>query len=382
MYETLSSVLKRADDMGINIGYALVYQCLKTITMISPNPQLTSLASNTIARFLSSESHNLKYIGITGLASIVKIDPKYTLEYQGLVVDCLEDTDDTLKIKTLDLLYKMTNNVNVQPIVERLLSYLKEAPIEQSSRKDLVNKISVLSDSFAPNQNWYVRNMNKLFEIGGDQITEELTNKFIWSISEYERAEQGEKFRQSTIKIYLKILKKNPNIPDALMQVIAWILGEYGSNQPEAKVRTILNLLSQFSYGTFEHERTRASILLALTKLHSSLNFEQNDYVEQIMGDYLFSRDLEVQQRSIEYKFMKEKTSQLPNSCKDLIFRIPLTETQVAQESLDMNLSFLDGVVQQQLAEGKPAYDASKCQATRDDDEGDTSAGLVFTPYQ
>lgn len=81
MYEILTNVLRRADDMGINIGYALVYQCLKTITMISPNPALTALASQTIARFLSSESHNLKYIGITGLASIVKIDPKYTLEY-------------------------------------------------------------------------------------------------------------------------------------------------------------------------------------------------------------------------------------------------------------------------------------------------------------
>ena len=67
------------------------------------------MASATIARFLQSETHNLKYIGITGLASIVKIDAKHTLEYQGLVVDCLEDTDDTLKIKTLDLLYKMTN---------------------------------------------------------------------------------------------------------------------------------------------------------------------------------------------------------------------------------------------------------------------------------
>ena len=171
MYEILTNVLRRADDMGINIGYALVYQCLKTITTIYPNQSLTTLASQTISRFLSSQSHNLKYIGITGLASIVKIDPSYTLEYQALVVDCLEDTDDTLKIKTLDLLYKMTNNVNVEAIVERLLSYLKEAPIEASSRKDLVNKISNLGENFAPNQNWYVRNMNKLFEIGGDQIT-------------------------------------------------------------------------------------------------------------------------------------------------------------------------------------------------------------------
>ena len=79
------------------------------------------------------------------------------------------------------------------------------------------------------------------------------------------------------------------------MQVIAWILGEYGSNQPEAKVRQILNLLAQFSYGTFEDESTRAAILLGLTKLHNALNFEANEYVSQVMGDYLFSRHLEVQ---------------------------------------------------------------------------------------
>jgi len=98
-----------------------------------------------------------------------------------------------------------------------LLNYLKEAPIEAGSRKDLVNKISILGEKFAPNQNWYVKNMNRLFEIGGNQITNDLTNKFIASISEYERDENGEKFRDSTIKIYLKILKKNTNIPDALM---------------------------------------------------------------------------------------------------------------------------------------------------------------------
>jgi len=43
-----------------------------------------------------------------------------------------------LKIKTLDLLYKMTNKQNVEAIVDKLLVYLKEAPIEAGSRNDLV----------------------------------------------------------------------------------------------------------------------------------------------------------------------------------------------------------------------------------------------------
>ena len=63
-----------------------------------------------------------------------------------MVVDCLEDADDTLKIKTLDLLFKMTNKQNVEPIVDKLLSYLKDAPIESSTRKDLVMKISQLAE--------------------------------------------------------------------------------------------------------------------------------------------------------------------------------------------------------------------------------------------
>lgn len=174
-------------------------------------------ATTTISRFLSSESHNLKYIGITGLAYIVKIDPKYTLNYQSLVVDCLEDADDTLKIKTLDLLFRMTNKHNIEAIVEKLLSYLKVAPTESNVRKDLVIKINSLCEQYSPNKNWYVRTMNKLYEIGGDLITTDLSNKFIMSISEYEKEIDGEKFRDSTITIYLKMIKKNPNIPDAML---------------------------------------------------------------------------------------------------------------------------------------------------------------------
>ena len=55
--------------------------------------------------------------------------------------------------------------------MEKLLSFLKAAPVESSARKDLVVKINILGEKFAPNKNWYVRTMNKVFELGGDFIT-------------------------------------------------------------------------------------------------------------------------------------------------------------------------------------------------------------------
>ena len=67
MYEIITTVIKRSDDSAINVGYALVYQCLRTICCIFPSQDLLDLATITISRFLSSSSKNLKYMGIMGL---------------------------------------------------------------------------------------------------------------------------------------------------------------------------------------------------------------------------------------------------------------------------------------------------------------------------
>ena len=37
MHEIITTVIKRSDDSAINVGYALVYQCLRTITRIYPS---------------------------------------------------------------------------------------------------------------------------------------------------------------------------------------------------------------------------------------------------------------------------------------------------------------------------------------------------------
>jgi hypothetical protein len=138
--------------------------------------------------------------------------------------------------------------------------------------------------------------MNRLYEMGGDIITPDLSNKFITSISEYEKEIDGEKFREATMSTYLKILKKNPRIPDSMLQVIAWIMGEYGASLPDQKKKMkILDYLSEAAYMPLENEMTRSYILVALTKMHMAVDFEENLKVEVVMDDYVSSKHVDVQ---------------------------------------------------------------------------------------
>ena len=104
----------------------IVYEVVQTVTSIYPNTVLLDAAATSISRFIRSDSHNLKYIGIKGLTAIVKDHPRsqpplpslliihltltrpslrYAADHQMAVIDCLEDPDETLKRKTVWNLY-------------------------------------------------------------------------------------------------------------------------------------------------------------------------------------------------------------------------------------------------------------------------------------
>lgn len=133
------------------------------------------------------------------------------------VIDCLEDPDETLKRKTvyiaviyltctqclihiamfyslqLDLLFRMTNSVNVEFIVEKLLASLAAAT-DDHFRTDLVNRITQCAERFAPSNAWYVTTMVHVFELAGDKVKMSVAQTLMQLVAEgsEDQGEDGE----------------------------------------------------------------------------------------------------------------------------------------------------------------------------------------------
>ena len=353
MYEIIGQCLRRADDTGINIGYAIVYQCLKTICIIYPNPHLIELASNTISRFLSSDSPNLRCTGINGLTLIIQINPNYVMTHQQVIVDCLEENDETLKKNTFELLYKMTNLKNVEVIVDKMMNYLKHTTLESVSKKDILTKITELTERFAPSKSWFIKVMNELFVNFGEMITDDILSKLIKIINEWEReTDDIEEFKKFTIENYATIVENYAALPDSLVKLLAWVTGEYTNKlyfNDQNKIKQILEMLTYLLNKAYDDDMTKCLLISAIAKIHSNLNFIPLDYLNEVIEKYSRDKNPEIQQRCLEYKRIQSKNA--------IIEKNQFTTINDEFE-LDTSLPFLNSFVQQR-ANGK-FYDENK----------------------
>ena len=352
MYEILGQCLRRADDTGINIGYAIVYQCLKTICTIYPNSHLIELASTTISRFLSSESPNLRCTGINGLTLIIQINPNYVMSHQKIIVDCLEENDETLKKNTFELLYKMTNLKNVEVIVDKMMNYLKHTTLENQSKKDILQKITELTERFAPNKTWFIKIMNDLFVNFGDMITDEILSKLIAIITEWEsETDDLNEFKRYTIENYATIVENYSVLSESFVKLMAWVIGEYTCklyfNDTE-KIKGIIQMLSYLLNKTYDDEMTKCLLISAIAKINSNINYSEQNLVNDIMERYSREKNTELQQRCLEYKRLQLRNVPIEKNSFTKIEETP---------NIDFNLNFLNDFVREK-SNGKN-YDSS-----------------------
>lgn len=393
MYETLQEVMKRA-DIGINVGYAIVYECVRTITHIYPNADLIEEASLSISRFISSDNHNLKYLGVNSLAAIVQIDAKYAAEHQMTVVDCLEDPDETLRRKTVTLLVSMTNPQNVTVIVQKLIAFLRTTT-DVFLRKELVTNITEVAENHAPHTFWYIDTINEVFEIAGAVVKPDVAHSLMKLIQEsaMEAVEVPPESPEEDIRVfaadtYAALLTKKV-IPDILLQVICWVLGEYGHLSQEDDRHGIISKLVGALERPVDDESTKSWVFSALIKqvahlpTSSASPLDDVPEVKAAISKYQHSIVVDLQQRAHEFaEFVKN-----PQTMRAVL---PLDGEEV---EVDSKLGFLDGFVQAALSNGARPYqsqderDAAREEESRGFEERqrknqEKSSSLQFQPYQ
>merc|ERR1719215_68578 len=322
-------------------------------------------------------------------------------------MDCLESPDITLAHRTLELLYRMTNPHNVEFIVEKLVDFLRggqEYHSDEHLQRNLTFKIANLAERFAPSNEWYVETITQLLEISGDIPScktglNKVGNQLMQLIAEGEGGgEDDQEFddsadislRRSTVNTYIAILLSSSKpilqYPDIFIQIMSWILGEYGYLADKMTVEGILERISQLilkkdSSAISDNIDLSASKAMTTRYLFNAI-FKLvaqagscPPVASNLIKKYMFSHDVELQQRCVEFDRLLTVGSNVMGdilpidaSCEDL--------------SDEVELDFLDDYVQQKLHSGASPYSPVEYE---DDDYLQSSSmdkpAFNMTPY-
>ncbi|KAL4565180.1 hypothetical protein LXL04_029265 [Taraxacum kok-saghyz] len=354
MYTVIGDIMRKSDTTS-NIGNAILYECICCISSIQPSPKLLETAADSIAKFLKSESHNLKYMGIDALGRLIRISPDIAEQHQLAVIDCLEDPDDTLKRKTFELLYKMTKSSNVEVIVDRMIDYM--ISINDSHYKtETASRCVELAEQFAPTNHWFIQTMNKVFQHAGDLVNPKVGHNLMRLIAEgfgEDDESADSQLRSSAVESYLKIVDE-PKLPSAFLQVICWVLGEYGTADGKYSATYISGKLCDVAEAHSSDDIVKAYAVTALMKVYSfekaaGRKFSLLPECQTLLEEMCASHSSDLQQRAYEFQAILDLDANamdnimpLDASCEDI--------------EIDKNLSFLDSYVHKSLEEGAEPY--------------------------
>lgn len=93
------------------------------------------------------------------MSKILKTHPKSVQAHKDLIMQCLDDKDESIRLRALDLLYGMVSKKNLMEIIKKLMLHMDKAE-GTTYRDELLRKIiqicSQNSYQFITNFEWYI----------------------------------------------------------------------------------------------------------------------------------------------------------------------------------------------------------------------------------
>merc|ERR1739838_1080769 len=174
MIEPLTNLIHSTSAMS------LLYECINTVIAVLISIS-TGMPNHTAAiqlcvqklRILIEDSgQNLKYLGLLAMSQILKTHPKAVQAHKDLILQCLDDKDESIRLRALDLLFGMVSKKNLMEIIQKLLAQVDRAE-GTMYRDELLQKIILICSQnnfqYITNFEWYISVLVELCGMEGTQ---------------------------------------------------------------------------------------------------------------------------------------------------------------------------------------------------------------------
>ena len=258
---------------------------------------------------IEDSDQNLKYLGLLAMSKILKTHPKSVQAHKDLILACLDDKDESIRLRALDLLYGMVSKKNLMEIVNRLLGHMERA--EGSVYRDelLLKVIEICSQesyTHVTNFEWYLTVLVELIQLEsgskhGSVIAEQLLDVTI-------RVETVRKFSVNEMANLIDAFpcSSQTSTMYEVLYAAAWIIGEFGSqlDNPENALKMLLKerpmlpghiqaVFVQNSNKLFVNILEKSGTTGSVDEIRSAV-----DVMDQKLPHFISSGDIEVQERS------------------------------------------------------------------------------------
>ncbi|XP_017116343.1 AP-3 complex subunit delta [Drosophila elegans] len=231
---------------------SLLYECINTVIAVlisissgMPNHSASiQLCVQKLRILIEDSDQNLKYLGLLAMSKILKTHPKSVQAHKDLILACLDDKDESIRLRALDLLYGMVSKKNLMEIVKRLLGHMERA--EGSAYRDelLYKVIEICAQSsylYVTNFEWYLTVLVELIQLEagsrhGRLIAEQLLDVAI-------RVPVVRQFAVNEMTNLLDTftVSTQSNSMYEVLYAAAWIVGEFAGELEDAE--KTLNIL-------------------------------------------------------------------------------------------------------------------------------------------
>ncbi|ETN73986.1 adaptin region [Necator americanus] len=128
LLEPLTNLINSTSAMS------LLYECINTVIAVlisisagGDHAASIQLCVQKLGVLIEDSDQNLKYLGLLAMGKILQTHPKAVQAHKDIVLRCLDDKDESIRLRSLDLLYGMVSKKNIMEIVKKLMEHVESA---------------------------------------------------------------------------------------------------------------------------------------------------------------------------------------------------------------------------------------------------------------